>query len=103
MANEPRQTPPYDDELDSRRFASVLSENLKYLFESTGFHNRSLISRMTGISRGKLYKIERAKANPRLSDIVKIADIYGVTPAELITPREEAPIEFESGHATFSS
>ena len=98
MATDSGQTAPLEDELDIYRYASVLGANVARLRKESHLNKRQF-SLMSGVSRQHLDNIENGKANPRLADIVKIADALGTAPAVLLMPVGETRIEFKSGHA----
>ena len=51
------------------------------------------LSRMSGIGRPLLKKIESGAEDVRLSYVKRLADFLGVTPADLLTPHQNRPPE----------
>lgn len=68
--------------------AIILGSNVERLRVETGM-NMSRFAARANISRPFLYDIESGIANPKLSDMQKIARALGTTVAELLTPPEE--------------
>ena len=102
MTNDSQQTDQLCDELTSNRFAPVVGANVWRLCSEMYNGNIARLARISGVSRSHLYNIKAGKADPKLSDIVKLADALGVAPTALLEPIKETPDEFKSGHVPFS-
>lgn len=68
--------------------AVILGSNVERLRVEAGL-NMSRFAARANISRPFLYDIENGVANPKLSDMQKVARALGTTVAELLTPPEE--------------
>lgn len=68
--------------------AVILGTNVERLREEAGF-NISRFAARANISRPFLYDIESGIANPKLTDMQKIARALGVHVVDLLTPPKE--------------
>ncbi len=64
----------------------IFGGNVEHLRILQGM-NRSVFSKVAGISRPTLYKIERGEADIKLSLMKRVADALDVSVVELLTPR----------------
>lgn len=68
--------------------AVILGSNVERLRLKTGMGITAFCT-LAGMSRPFLYKIESGEANPKLSELKKLANALGVSVVELLTPAQE--------------
>ena len=71
----------------SKKFASaqIIAINLKRIRGAKGI-SQSILARKAGLSRSTCSRVENGKANPKVSDLQRIADILEVNISRLVTP-----------------
>ena len=62
---------------------SIVSQNLKYLRKRSGITQEQMANKI-GIKRSLLGAYEEGRADPRLNNLLKISEIYGISVDKLI-------------------
>ena len=65
--------------------AQIIAINLKRIRGARGI-SQSILAKKTGLSRSTCSRVENGKANPKVSDLQRIADILEVNISQLVTP-----------------
>lgn len=65
---------------------AVLAENIRRLADARSL-SLYVVADFAGISRAHLYAILRGEKNPTVATLVKLADVLGVEPWELLKPK----------------
>jgi transcriptional regulator with XRE-family HTH domain len=68
----------------------TLAARIRALAEARGLPLSHVADR-AGVGRAHLYSVLAGRSSPSLTWIVKIAEVLGVEPAELLTPIPAAP------------
>lgn len=77
-------------DMGKKRAAELLAENLKRLMEADAdLSNGPKLAKASGVSQKTINNIERARKDPRLSSIEKIARAYGTEAYLFLTPGDE--------------
>lgn len=83
---------------DAEQLPGVMARRVRTLRQGRAWSLDTLVRR-AGVSKGVLVQIEQGQGNPSLTTLIRIADAFGVTVAQLIenAPDEEGPRVVRAG------